>query len=542
MENAVSNEKQPVKQPRSGRRIVVAITLSIFTGFLAWHYLSKLNDYQPVYHLQLPIHQSHFEILMVGPWLVTMTSTDRHVGLCNFEFRHLETGVLAYELRDQRHLIYPRPMTYLPAQDSDQNEGLITHQLNDAEASVALIQPQLRMQKTLLDYTINRYFANSSFTAEYYCKFDYFDLEPFSTLAHSGLLGNILTAFQHYLADDCRSLTGVYLIKVYATRTGQCISTSTLPTRWDYYCVPKLLDDGDHLLVHFTRGPAYRLGPYLLKQYTTPEQRATVAANMSGLMLFNHRTGKVVKEWIDLKSVALQQIDRDCILIHTTTIEPIEQWGGLSPDKFRRHLLLDTKTFQTIELPTDLPIHMVNIARAENGYQLLLHENLPSDPTSTKYTWKLLSQSGQVEQTIKWNGNQRITENLISRQPQMCLVESFDGTFHELWRNWTKRFPLLKMLPWEPKITTSLLDLGTQQHLLSVENSSLISYTASQDGKRLLIATRNAGTPDTCDVKVYALPITPHAWWIHWLPYVAGFLVADVFWQLVRKAGVKVDP
>lgn len=540
MESIATHPQTPTKPTRSLLGLALAFCLSLAVGLAMWIFLARLNEYQPLYHLRLPIHQSHFELLMAGPWLVTVASADPNVGLCDFEYRHLETGELAYQLRDQHHLIHPRPMIYLPARNGDQNEGLITHQLTDTEASITLIQPQFRSKKTLLEYRVSRFFASSSYSAEFYCTFNYLDLEPFLILANSGLPGGIATRFQHYLADDDRSLMGAFLIKVYATRTGKCISTCSLPTRWDCYCFPTFLDDGEHLLVHFVHD-SLQLRQYLSKYCTAPEHKAAAAANMPGLMLFNYRTGKVVKEWSDIKAAVLTEMNQNSFLINTTSIEPIEVWNALTPNKVRRHLLFDTNTFQTIPLPSDLPCSFVYLAQAQSGYQFLQIENLPSDPASAQFTWQLLNGSGQVEQTTNWTGERQPTVYLIPKQQQILLVESSAGRLHELWSQWSKRIPLLKKLPWEPKQTACLFDIATQERLLPARHDSVISYRASEDGKRLLIATRTEGSPAMCDIKVYALPIVPHAWWIHWLPRMAGCLAAFLVWRLVRGRQVRLS-
>lgn len=130
---------------------------------------------------------------------------------------------------------------------------------------------------------------------------------------------------------------------------------------------------------------------------------------------------------------------------------------------------------------------------------------------------------------------------LIANQQQLLLVESSRGRLHELWRKWSEQIPFLKKFPWEPKNTTCLFDIATQERLLPVRQDSQINYYSSEDGKRLLIATKTEGTADICDIKVYALPVVPHHWWVDWLPRLAGCLAAFLVWRLVRGRQVKLS-
>ncbi|MFO0814915.1 MAG: hypothetical protein U0796_16970 [Gemmatales bacterium] len=360
---------------------------------------------------------------------------------------------------------------------------------------------------------------------EYYGRFSALSLSHLHQLQATSFVDALTIVMENWLsAENYKPLQQLALLRVYRSRDQALLYEQAVPSFFIHMGYSLLLNEGKYLLYapRFTSG---RLGNTLLHQYATQEGKDRIARAMPGLTLFSCVTGKVVKEWPEIKSPDVRWIDREHLLVHTNYHDPADLWASSRQSRNLRSRILNTRTLEILDLPVPITFMEVHVVPYGEDWSVLASDYPDNENVGYK-TLMIISRKGEVRRRYEFRDKMRNLEfMLIPHQDQVIKAEMREALLPQ-WYNWVNKYPWLKHVPLGARSNFSVLDLASGQKVLRLEENQ--NWHASLDGKYLITGASNE---PQVELRCYDMPISPLASWALWLPRVAG--VTPLFLWLV---------
>jgi hypothetical protein len=497
--------RQPVRH-RLWWRLLVWLVAGV-VGVGSWFYAKSQLGHKPLYELSLP--RSSVEAM--GPWLYIVNEKE--------QFRRLADGEIVAD-RDRLHS--PNFMMIVPGTDSI----LRSRSVRSRTMQFEVLHPTTGKidESFAVDFGKSRY--SISHSKRYAATITLLPLHPFQYLAATNM-GTLFTAdlLQFMSAEEnIAPVSSIPLVEVIEIATGKVIHRCTLLPPADGINHPVIMDDGEHLLINSFFNSRI-LGQYLNKNNTTPEQKAIVGKNMPELRLFNCRTGQLVKEWPELKSVGIEHINEDLLIIHDMEREPLQLWAGGGGMRVKpRWQVLNTKTLELIDLKLPYNTSIVYSSPMASGYRLLIEELIIENNSliKTKYQLQERSLAGELVHSINIARKQHPTVDLVPRQPLVILTEPGFG-YHQ------SMTQIVERIPWAKRFlgfysVGKLVDMRTDETLMEVNYLDQVMQLP-EDGQHLLVHDMHDKQKLQHHLAVYRLPLTPLPWYSTWLPRLLGLVL-----------------
>ncbi|MFT3881872.1 MAG: hypothetical protein QM703_19725 [Gemmatales bacterium] len=512
---------------RSFGRISLALLLGLVAGWASWSWLGTFFEVPPLYQIKNP-RGIYYRPL--GPWL--SSSERRENGAQAIDtFRLLATGQLVGQY-EQSLLATCQFMHVIDHPELGKDTLVGVNRNNRQQYALLLYQPRTGENRVVRGWNSTTIYLEISNSGRYYLERRTLPLTPLLGWGITGMPDTIRADFYEYLGFGgyLHAASSVALIRIYSTLDGSLLGECALPGQSCVFASTRLLDDGEHLAIFF-RPYSGKLSQYFLAKTRPDEDQTRLASIIPGLMLMNFRTGRIIKEWPDLGDCSLDHVTNQMWLHRWNNVPPLMHWASSRPDKVEFRLL-DTQSRKLFDLERPEHHHVEETKQAPTGYQMFSwHCDLDAQQRRTQTTLlcttfdstgKILSKS-----TLKVDGSAQ--GQLITNQRQLIVSQDIIQPWHQSWFSLTQRWPWLKKLHNSYACHYYVWDVDTnEKHLVTTSRVNM--FEASPDGHFLLVGK---GTDDrTEELKVYALPFLPRAWWTLWLPRLAGLLTTLLIFSI----------
>lgn len=441
-------------------------------GWFIWFQLVAMLEPQPRYRLTLKEEARQVTWNLLGPWLNVVYYDNSG---STYEYRLLDNGEKVFSFDTHRP---DSGWGRYVSDSSDIETMVIGHE--PGKMHLYHINPHLQARKKLPGFTTSESTPSVSPKGTYSAVMSKLRFVPFQQFCNTNpsMLFSCLLTFK--LGEQM--LQFIPLLRVYRTSDLKLIGDQAMPVFMSDWKDRKVLEDGEHIV-------------YVPSSNTV---ETTI------LRLFNYRTGKIVREWPELKDPSLDWIDSEHFLIQTTDF-PNRSW-----------YILNTRTLSLLNLgvpPSTTEVHVK--PHRENWAVLQTNGPDAASPFWSKLT--ICKRTGDMLQNWDFESLESYFEyRPISHQDQI-LVTCKRKELVPNWHLWVHRYPWLRRIPLGERTYCSVLDLASGQELLQEE----LRKRASSDGRFLVCS--NASNTEV-QLALYNLPLIPLSRWAIWLPRVAGVL------------------
>jgi len=502
-------------------RVIVGLLLGLVAGWIVCEWVADVVEIQPVYRLH-GASNDPFSASCVGPCLLIHEK--------DTQFRRIADGELVKRLER----VINQETSFFHCIDHPElgPDTLIgTRYIGKAWAKI-LFQPVTGEERVLYQWNRDDKSVQLSQSGKYFTVTRMLPMTPLLALGINGLPGAVNMSFYHHLGYEEFKYPAfkMTLVQVYSSLDGQLLGTCSLPCQLGIHVKTTLLDDGKHLLLSCTTF-SKKLGEYFLARSAAPEDQEKLATLMLPLTIMDSRSGQIIKQWPDLGTCSLDQIDERNFFHVTNDFEPVRRWAQSNPGNLH-YRILNTQSQLLIELKRPAGGYIEAVNHHSHGYLVHGFKYVHGDRQLTTIIFMTShDNAGAIisEKTLYLQGGGQA--QLIPGQRQVIISQDISKPWQRIWANWTQRWPWLKNIHTGYSSRRWVWDIDSgETHL--VTTSPMNTYEATPDGKHLLLAKADSDGL-TRELSVYALPLPPLNWWAIWLPRLAGCALALLIWSLV---------